>query len=78
MTVNGINDATIIIYRLFEEQLRLCGVGVTLPSDDEVYDKACEFVRDIDYPLNQTKIKMRKCFKAGANFISKEVNDKLK
>jgi len=40
-----------------------------LLTDEEIYDKACEYARNVKYPLNITNIKLRQAFKNGAMLI---------
>jgi len=55
----------------------LCNLfGVTFPSKEEVYSNACEYARNVQNPKRNMIIALRQAFKHGANFISKEVNDK--
>ena len=40
-----------------------------LLTDEEIYDKACEYARNVKYPLNITNIKLRQAFKNRAMLI---------
>lgn len=47
----------------------LNGVVKSLPTDEKIYEKACEYARNVQYPLNMTNIKLRQAFKNGAMLI---------
>jgi|SRR5690606_35615205 len=59
-------------YRL--EQLRIGGVLKSLPTDEEIYSEGCNYVRKIEQPNRQPIITLRRTFKAGAEFVKKQLD----
>ena len=57
------------------ENSSLYSVVKSLPTDDEVYNKACDYARNVKYPLNSTNIKLRQAFANGADLIKNHLKN---
>ena len=47
----------------------------TLPTDEEIYSEGCDYVRKIEQPNRQPIITLRRTFKAGAEFVKKQLDN---
>ena len=56
------------------EQLSIHGVVKSLPTDEEIYSEGCNYVRKIEQPNRQLLITLRRTFKAGAEFVKKQLD----
>ena len=56
-----------------EKQLTLTDVVKSLPTDEEIYSEGCSYVRKIEQPNRQPLITLRRTFKAGAEFVKKQL-----
>ena len=55
--------------------LTIPDVVKSLPSNEEIYSKGCDYVRRIEQPNRQPLITLRRTFKAGADFVKKELSE---
>ena len=63
----------LICLQAFKEQLTLTDVVKSLPTDEEIYSEGCSYVRKIEQPNRQPLITLRRTFKAGAEFVKKQL-----
>jgi len=60
-----------------EKELILSGVVKSLPNDDEVYNEACKYARNVKYPKNMTNIKLSQAFANGADLIKNHLKSEI-
>lgn len=74
VTYNQILDT--IVNKLGQnKQLIIPVVVKSLPTDEEIYSKGFQYVREIEQPNRQLLITLRQTFKAGAMFVKKQLDD---
>jgi len=59
----------------YVEQLSIPRVVKSLPTDEEIYSEGCNYVRKIEQPNRQPLITLRRTFKAGAEFVKKQLDN---
>ena len=57
---------------LYQRVFVLSNVVKSLPTDEQIYSKASEYVRKIKQPNRQPLITLRRTFKAGAMFVKSQ------
>ena len=55
--------------------LSIDSVVKSLPTDEEIYSEGCKYVRKIEQPNRQPIITLRRTFKAGAEFVKKQLDN---